>query len=46
MTDFTTEATTRINPKLCEIGVCPLTKTRPEYDAVRQELISRAEPLA
>ncbi|HTJ03296.1 MAG TPA: Trm112 family protein [Methylovirgula sp.] len=31
----------RIDPRLLEILVCPLTKTTLEYDAVRQELISR-----
>ncbi len=36
----------RIDPKLLEILVCPLTKTTLEYDAERQELISRAARLA
>jgi hypothetical protein len=36
----------RIDPKLLEILVCPLTKTSLEYDAARQELISRAARLA
>ena len=36
----------RIDPKLLEILVCPLTKTSLEYDAARQELISRAAGLA
>jgi len=36
----------RIDPKLLEILVCPLTKTTLEYDAVRQELVSRAARLA
>ena len=35
-----------IDPKLLEILVCPLTKTPLEYDAERQELISRAAKLA
>jgi uncharacterized protein YbaR (Trm112 family) len=35
-----------IDPKLLEILVCPLTKTVLEYDAERQELISRAAKLA
>jgi len=35
-----------IDPKLLEILVCPLTKTTLEYDAARQELISRAAKLA
>jgi uncharacterized protein YbaR (Trm112 family) len=37
---------TRIDPKLLEILVCPVTKTTLEYDAARQELISRAAKLA
>lgn len=37
---------TRIDPKLLEILVCPVTKTTLEYDAARQELISRAARLA
>jgi uncharacterized protein YbaR (Trm112 family) len=37
---------TRIDPKLLEILVCPLTKGRLEYDAERQELISRGASLA
>lgn len=36
----------RIDPRLLEILVCPLTKTTLEYDAKRQELISRAAKLA
>jgi uncharacterized protein YbaR (Trm112 family) len=35
-----------IDPKLLEILVCPLTKTTLEYDANKQELISRAAKLA
>ncbi len=35
-----------VDPKLLEILVCPLTKTQLEYDAVKQELISRAAKLA
>ncbi|HMN36828.1 MAG TPA: Trm112 family protein [Hyphomicrobium sp.] len=35
-----------VDPRLLELLVCPLTKTRLEYDAVRQELISRAAGLA
>lgn len=37
---------TRIDPRLLEILVCPLTKTTLEYDAQTQELISRAAKLA
>jgi uncharacterized protein YbaR (Trm112 family) len=36
----------RIDPRLLEILVCPLTKTTLEYDAVAQELISRVAKLA
>ena len=36
----------QIDPKLLEILVCPLTKTVLEYDAERQELVSRAARLA
>jgi len=35
-----------VDPRLLELLVCPLTKTRLEYDAIRQELISRAAVLA
>ena len=35
-----------VDPKLLEILVCPLTKSRLEYDAEKQELISRAANLA
>jgi uncharacterized protein YbaR (Trm112 family) len=31
-----------VDPKLLEMLVCPVTKTTLEYDAERQELISRA----
>ncbi|MBK1868556.1 Trm112 family protein [Aestuariivirga sp. YIM B02566] len=34
------------DPKLLEILVCPLTKTRLEYDREKQELISRAARVA
>jgi uncharacterized protein YbaR (Trm112 family) len=36
----------RLDPKLLEILVCPLTKTSLDYDVERQELISRAAGLA
>jgi len=36
----------RVDPKLLEILVCPVTKTRLEYDAEKQELISKAAGLA
>jgi len=35
-----------IDPKLLEILVCPVTKGPLEYDAGKQELISRAAKLA
>ena len=34
------------DPKLLEILVCPVTKTRLEYDREKQELISRTARLA
>jgi len=37
---------TRIDPKLLEILVCPLTKGPLDYDAERQELVSRQAKLA
>jgi uncharacterized protein len=37
---------TRVDPKLLESLVCPLTKGRLEYDVARQELISREAKLA
>lgn len=36
----------RIDPKLLEILVCPLTKGRLDYDVAAQELISRGAGLA
>jgi uncharacterized protein YbaR (Trm112 family) len=36
----------KVDPKLLEVLVCPLTKTRLEYDAAAQELISRAAGVA
>ncbi|MBN9063431.1 MAG: hypothetical protein BGP06_21505 [Rhizobiales bacterium 65-9] len=35
-----------IDPKLLEILVCPVTKGVLEYDAAKQELVSRAAKLA
>ena len=37
---------TRIDPKLLELLVCPLTKSSLDYDSERQELISRQAKLA
>jgi uncharacterized protein YbaR (Trm112 family) len=39
-------AARKIDPKLLEMLVCPVTKTRLEYDAENQELISKAAGLA
>ena len=36
----------KMDPKLLEILVCPVTKTRLDYDAEKQELISKAAGLA
>ena len=36
----------RVDPKLLEILVCPLTKSVLEYDREAQELISRSAGLA
>jgi uncharacterized protein len=36
----------KVDPKLLEILVCPLTKGALEYDPVKQELISRGAKLA
>jgi uncharacterized protein YbaR (Trm112 family) len=36
----------KADPKLIEILVCPVTKTLLEYDAAKQELISRQAGLA
>ncbi len=35
-----------VDPKLLEILVCPITKGPLEFDAARQELISRSAKLA
>ena len=35
-----------VDPRLLEVLVCPLTKASLDYDAKRQELISRAAGLA
>ena len=46
-TDLPTERPAgSVDPKLLEILVCPLTKTTLEYDAQRQELVSRKAKLA
>ncbi len=45
-TGASARAEQRVDPKLLEILVCPLTKTSLDYDAKRQELVSRAAGLA
>ncbi len=40
------ESAARLDPKLLEILVCPVTKSPLEYDAEAQELISRQAQLA
>ena len=45
-TPATERAARTVDPKLLEILVCPLTKTTLEYDAGKQELISRQAKLA
>lgn len=40
------EKKSRIDPRMLEILVCPLTKTTLKYDADRNELISSAAKLA
>jgi uncharacterized protein YbaR (Trm112 family) len=37
---------TTVDPKLLEILVCPMTKGALEYDAAKQELVSRSARLA
>jgi uncharacterized protein YbaR (Trm112 family) len=36
----------KVDPRLLEVLVCPVTRAELTYDAVRQELISRAARLA
>jgi uncharacterized protein YbaR (Trm112 family) len=43
---MTTSPAQAVDPKLLEILVCPLTKGPLEYDADKQELISRSAKLA
>lgn len=40
------ELASAVDPKLLELLVCPLTKTRLIYDAAARELISKAAGLA
>lgn len=41
-----TDVSPRCDPRLLELLVCPVTKTRLSYDEARQELISKAAGLA
>jgi uncharacterized protein YbaR (Trm112 family) len=45
-TPSTERPSSGVDPKLLEILVCPLTKGPLEYDAARQELVSRKAKLA
>ena len=36
----------QVEPSLLELLVCPVTRTRLQYDAGRQELVSKAARLA
>ncbi|RTE92967.1 MULTISPECIES: Trm112 family protein [Bradyrhizobium] len=46
MNASTERAEASVDPKLLEILVCPLTKGPLEFDAAKQELISRSAKLA
>jgi uncharacterized protein YbaR (Trm112 family) len=45
-TGETAPEATKVDPRLLEILVCPLTKTSLDYDRNRQELISRSAKIA
>lgn len=40
------EKISRVDPKLLDLLVCPLTKTRLSYDRERNELVSKVGKLA
>ena len=42
----TSSGVPRVDPRLLEILVCPVTKGLLEYDSTRQELVSRTAKLA
>jgi len=46
MTSSPKQPESTVDPKLLEILVCPITQGPLEYDAARQELISRSAKLA
>ena len=41
-----TDNRAKVDPRLLEILVCPVTRAESSYDAARQELVSRAARLA
>ena len=41
-----TDKRAKVDPRLLEILVCPVTRAELSYDAARQELVSRAARLA
>ena len=43
---FEPDLRSRVDPRLLEILVCPVTRAELTYDPVRQELVSRAARLA
>jgi hypothetical protein len=46
MSDTNTTPEQKVDPKLLEILVCPVSRTTLEFDASAQELISKAAGLA
>jgi uncharacterized protein YbaR (Trm112 family) len=46
MNSPTSPVNSRIDPKLLELLVCPVTKGKLEFDRTKQELISRSARLA
>lgn len=46
MSDHDADNGGEVDPRLLEVLVCPLTKTRLEFDAKTNELVSRAAGLA
>lgn len=46
MTDTQSGPERSVDPKLLELLVCPVTRATLDYDAVRQELVSRPAKLA
>ncbi|WP_300528035.1 Trm112 family protein [Maricaulis sp.] len=46
MTETSTAPEQKVDPKLLEILVCPVTRSTLDYDAEAQELVSKAAGLA